>query len=131
MARSLPKIYKNEREHELVAHVPGVITCENYCKWYNLYYIDVDGSVSILSDLYDEFFDEVEYLDNAFEPKSLVAFALKHKLYIGLESYKAMCYMYAENFDIRNESIPDDHLPTMQDLSSVLMVIGQNVSQIV
>lgn len=121
MVRSLPKIYKTEGDNALVAHVTGVITCENYCKWYDLYYIDVDGSVSVLSDLYDEFFDEVEYLDNAFEPKSLVAFALKHKLYIGLESYKAICYMYAEHFDIRNESIPDDHLPTMQDLSHVLI----------
>lgn len=123
MVKPLPRIYKSDRNNDLVSHIPGVITCENYCKWYNLYYIDNNGIVCMMSDLYDDFHNDVAYIDHSWEPKSLVEFAIKHKLYIGLESYKAICYMYYETIQHRvsDSCIPDDDLPTMKDLKSVLL----------
>lgn len=113
--------YKSERDIELISHVPGVITCENYCKWYSLYYVDKDGNVNKLDDLFDDFYDEVNCLDHSFEPASLVKFAIKHNLSIGLESYKAICYMYAEyGYDGGPITAPH-HLPTMKELNLVLV----------
>lgn len=120
MKPSKPGIYKSERDLELISHVTDVITCENYCKWYSLYYIQSDGTVSILSDLYDTFFDEIEFRDHSFEPKSVVKFALKHGLNIGLDAYKAICYMYAEYCEYEDR-IPKEHLPTSAELSYVLL----------
>lgn len=123
MVKPLPRIYKSDRNNNLVSHIPGMITCENYCKWYDLYYIDNNGTVYMVSELYDDFNDDVAYVDHSWEPKSLVEFAIKHKLYIGFQSYKAICYMYYETIQHRvaDSCIPDDDLPTMTELKSVLL----------
>ena len=44
--------YFSERDEELVSEIPNVITVENYCKWYNLYYITDDGKVKELHRMY-------------------------------------------------------------------------------
>jgi hypothetical protein len=112
--------------HELVSHVNNVITCENYCKWYSLYFISECDEVLLLSDLYDDYYD-IEYRDHTWKPSSVVEFALRHNLCIGEISYEAMVRMYAENFD--GDPIPDCDLPSHEDYCKVIKPDNGNLSQ--
>ena len=106
------QIYKSERDINLVSRVPGVITCEDYCKWYNLYYIDYDGTVYKLTDKFPGIEDKntgkvlaepmsawnIEYLDHTYNPRSVVEFALSNNLKIGRISMEAIMYRWMENY---------------------------------
>ena len=120
MKPKLVGTYKSTRDIDLVSHVPNVITCENGTNWSSLYYITSDGYVVVLSDKYDTFYEEVKQYKHSFEPKSVVDFAIYHGLKIGLESYKAMCYMYAKECEYK-KNIPNTHLPSMDELCFVIV----------
>ena len=111
--------YKSIRNIELISHVGNIVTCENGAMWNDLYYITPDGGVLSLSEKYNTFYDKVIQKDHTFEPKSVVEFAIYHGLFIGLESYKAICHMYAEVYNYKNR-IPNEHLPSMTFMSYVV-----------
>lgn len=112
---------QSERGFNLVSLGRDVITCENYNKWYRLYYIDKDGVVNDLYSLYEDFDDVVTY-DHSWEPKGLCEFAKRHNLRIGTEAYKAIVQMYCEECGVDylgDASLPDEELyncTTMSDM---------------
>lgn len=120
----VPKnVFVSDRDIPLVSWVNGVITCENWCKHYSLFYITEDNKVMTLTDMFEDAWD-IEGLDHSWEPASLVEFALRHDLKIGYESYKALCMQYA---DYRGKSetpgdtyIPKHSLPSSMDLNKVI-----------
>lgn len=105
--------YKSERNKGLISQVPGVITCEDYCKWYNLYYIE--SNTGVVCKLGDVWWDAIgiEYRDHTYQPRSVVEFALKHNLKIGRMSMEAIIYRWRENY--YEEGIPLDELPKFED----------------
>lgn len=107
--------YKSDRHIDLVSHITNVITCENNATWNDLYYVTSEGFVVVLSRKYETFYDEIIQKKNAYEPKSVVEFAIYHGLFIGLESYRAICHMYAEACEYK-KNIPNTHLPSMTDM---------------
>lgn len=116
--------YYSERNLPMVSCVSNVITCENYSKHYKLYYTTPEGLCVPLSKLYDDYYD-IEGLDHSWEPKSLVEFALRHNIKIGLVAYKTICMMYASY--CYNEFISDDDLPLYNDFINVVVPdFGEN-----
>lgn len=103
--------------HLLVSRISGVITCEDYCKWYDLYYIDGDTGIRKLSEYLPESLDELEYLDHTWKPSSVIEFAIKHNLKIGRASYEAIVCRWAENKEWKYGyyQIPDNELPKFSD----------------
>ena len=116
---------KTHNGHFLVSRVKNVITCENYCKWYSLYFINDKDEVCELSDLYDDYFD-IEYRDHTWKPSSVVEFAIRHNLHIGKVAYEAIVRMYAENF--YGDHIPDSDLPSHDDYCKVIKPDFGNLS---
>lgn len=103
--------------HVLVSNVKNVITCENYCKWYHLYYIDDNGTVHPLDKIYPDAWD-IDYRDHSWRPRSVVEFAIKNNLKIGFHSYIAMVCMYNEAV---YHELCDYDLPTKEDLDKVIV----------
>ena len=96
-----PKLYKSSDHDnvELISRMAGVITCEDYIKWYDLQYIDYDGVVYNLSDkfAYTPGVDML-YLDGTLYPPDILKFAKRHNIRVGDVSYFVMCVMWAWNF---------------------------------
>lgn len=125
--------------NELVSTRVGMLSCKNYCKWYDLYYVMtsdefseyklnhpsyVGNEIIPLSEYIPESSLEIDYYDHSWKPKSIVEFAINHNIKIGTESYKAMVNMYFENFW---EDISKD-LPLLEDLEKVLVNDGGDYS---
>lgn len=103
----------------LVSNLPGTITVEDHNKWHDLYYIDDNGIADKLSDKFGEnICKELESKEH-FYPIDVVDFALKHGLKIEYLSYTAICQMYIE--DSGNFNVPEEYLPTYNNLSKVLV----------
>lgn len=113
----VPKGHSHGVNHTLVSNVKNVITCENYCKWYHLYYIDDNGIVSTLDRLYPDAWD-IDYRDHSWRPRSIVEFAIKHNLKIGFRSYIAMVCMYNEAI---YHELCDYDLPSKEDFDKVII----------
>lgn len=112
------KTYKANPEREiLVSKLPGCITVEDYCKWYDLYYICENGTVKGMSE-FDTWDDEIDGCDHYYFPESVVSYALKHNMKIDYIAYAAICLRYLE--DSGMEHICPEHLPTKEDLLKVL-----------
>lgn len=119
-------MYKSDRGIVLVSKVPGVITVEDYCKWYDLYIIDENGIVDsiqegrhnipkeVMSILYDG------YYDHCWTPKLVVEFALAMNWKIGTVAFLTICDMFRENHlgDLEAD-IPDEYMPGTVTLTKV------------
>ena len=111
-------VYFSSNNHKLVArNTTGIITCENYVKWYDLYYINNDGGVVGMYDAYPPF-NNVEYFDNSWNPYSLAIFALHEGLKIGAQSYKAILMRYCESKE--RSYLSSRELPSRQMLELLL-----------
>lgn len=105
--------YLSIREQELVSNSPGTLTVEDYNKWYNLFYITPKGEVIV-----PKYQSEIYGIDHYYFPNSVIAYAKKYNLKIDYISYAAICQMYIE--DAGCFEIPEKHLPSKEDLISVL-----------
>lgn len=108
----------SERNIELVSTIKNVITVENYCKWYRLYFINENGEVKILDDVFPEA-EQIPFCDNAWEPASVVEFANKRNLSLGLYSYIALIARYCEATN--SAILSDEYLPSKELFDSVIV----------
>jgi len=111
------KFFVPKTHHPLVSIIPNVITCEDYCKWYDLYYIDDNHDIYTLDHLYSDARD-IDYRDHSWRPRSIVEFALKHNLKIGEMSYFVMVAMWAEAIE---RKVDNYDLPTYEDYMKVIV----------
>ena len=110
--------FVSDRNIELVSTIKNVITVENYCKWYSLYFINENGEVKKLDDVFPEA-EQIIFCDNAWEPASVVEFANKNNLSLGLYSFIALIDRYIEATD--NNIFSDDYLPPRDLFDSVIV----------
>jgi len=103
----------------LVTNKFDVITVEDWNKWYSLYYLTMtDDYEPVLVSF--TFGDIIDGVDHYYYPESIVKFAKVNNLKIDLISYIAICKMYMEDADCMVDEIPDEVLPTIEDLEEVL-----------
>ena len=124
LEKPLP-IFRSERGIPLIAHDPGdtgVVTAEDYVKWYDLYYIDKKWNVHKLGDLYPDFYEEVRIMDHSWNPRDVVDFCCKHELKLDRVSFSAILDMWAEySYDCIRDDIEPTDLPSKSRLSKVLV----------
>lgn len=106
-------MYCSERNNELIARRARLITCENYLKWYDLYYTTNAGTACRLGDLLEDVYD-IDYYDHAWKPVSVLEFAKKHGLKVGLVSYIAIVlrWNYSRSVNDSNQWKNKQDLPT-------------------
>jgi len=105
--------------------VNAILVEDEVMKWYCLWMIDPNTKKPIkLHDAFDDFFDCVEGVDNYYFPNSVVQFAKMHNIKIDYMSYTAICLRFLEDNTDNYIKIPDEYLPTYDDLKSVL--VGSN-----
>jgi hypothetical protein len=94
--RNIPLVFNGE-----ASTFPGIITIENYLKWYNLYIVRPDGSVEKLqSD------NTIAWRDHVPCPSDIVAFADRRHLDIDQQSMEMIVGRYTlEARDIDPEAI--------------------------
>lgn len=103
----------------LVTNKFDVITVEDWNKWYGLYYLTMtDDYEPILVSF--TFGDIIDGVDHYYYPNSIVEFAKVNNLKIDIISYIAICKMYMEDAEHMDDDIPDEVLPTLEDLELVL-----------
>lgn len=114
----MKSIFNSERQNLLSSRIGRVITCENYCKWYDLYYTLDFNECRKLSDLFDDSFD-IDYRDHSWRPVSVLEFAKKHELKVGLVSYIAMILRWCETNDV--ELISENDLPSYELFNDIIV----------
>ena len=110
---------REDSDITLVTNKFDVITVEDWNKWYNLYYITLDENYEPILVSFT-FGDIIDGIDHYYFPESIVRFAKENKLSIDVISYIAICKMFMEDSGHMEDQIPDDVLPTLEDLNSVL-----------
>lgn len=115
--------YLSDRHDEdcpLVSNQFDVIQVEDWNKWYGLYYLtkSESGEEILIS---FSFGDIIDGVDHYYYPDTIVTFAIKNNLKIDAVSYIAICKMYEEDELTPNEIIPNNVLPTLEDLSKVIV----------
>ena len=103
----------------LVTNKFDVITVEDWGKWYSLYYLTMDDEYEAVLVSFT-FGDIINGVDHYYYPNSIVKFAMVNNLKIDVISYIAICKMYMEDAGYMTDDIPDDVLPTLEELESVL-----------
>ena len=101
----------------LVSRKSNVLTVEDYCKWYSLFFVyDYDFNHKLLIEL--SYGDILTGYNNSFYPDSVIEFCKENNLKIDVVSYVSIVKMYYE------ESYSEDilnHLPSINDLNKVLI----------
>ena len=116
---------RHDSDMKLVTNMFDVITVEDYCKWYSLYYLTMTKDyIPILISF--TFGDIIDGVDHCYYPYSIVEFAIKNNLKIDVISYIAICKMFMEDRELLDEKIPDKFLPKKEDLESVLVNASGN-----
>lgn len=114
--------YLSDRKNSdiiLVTNKFDVITVEDWNKWYNLYYLTMNDDYEAVLVSFT-FGDIIDGVDHYYYPESVVRFAKVNNLKIDLISYIAICKMYMEDAECMVDEIPDEVLPTLEDLELVL-----------
>lgn len=111
--------HRHDEDIHLVSNQTDVITVENWNKWYNLYYLTLNENHEVVLVSFT-FGDIIDGVDHYYYPESIVRFAKVNNLKIDTISYIAICKMFMEDAGYMEESIPNDVLPTLEDLESVL-----------
>ena len=116
-------VYRSAREY-LVSHQRNVITVEDYCKWYTLYFIDKNGCVYDYLAYDKNALENIEIANHSFKPRSVLLYAKKVGLHIDFISFLAICMMYNEESDlfISNEIYKKSMYFTDIDLSEILVL---------
>lgn len=86
------KIYYSPRDHRLIAKETldkPVLTCESYTKWYNLYLLNPDGSITEINGLdLDEHYDGHAWIDHIYNPEAVKAYCEAKDYYLDEQSYE-------------------------------------------
>tara|TARA_Y100001956_G_scaffold82973_1_gene107794 strand:- start:188203 stop:190527 length:2325 start_codon:yes stop_codon:yes gene_type:complete len=86
------KIYHSSRDHRLIAKETldkPVLTCESYTKWYNLYLLNPDGSVTEINGLdLGEYYDGQAWIDHIYNPEAVRAYCEAKDYYLDEQSYE-------------------------------------------
>lgn len=104
----------------------GIITVEDYVKWYNLYRIHLDESknVVVTKDVSDEILStmEIEWHNDSPIPKSVVEQCIKHDVKLGYASFLTILCMYAEEVaECDPLDLDESCIPPIEDLAKVLV----------
>jgi len=127
------QMFRSERNMNLISNTPDTITIEDDRRLSDLYYItknekDNNYGVYNLGDLYPGGINRVEGICDGepMSPLDIVKFAIEKDLKIEYLSYAAICQIFIEDCGAFN--IPDEHLPTYEDLNKVL-IDGNDITE--
>lgn len=104
---------RNDEDVVLVNQELNIITVEDYCKWYGLYYLMEDPDTKEIMLVTFCHGDILEGIDHEYYPDALIKFCIKNNLKIDGASYLCIC----KSLLLYNKEILDDHLPTIKELT--------------
>lgn len=125
---SIPHIKYSSRGLPLISSdiSPGkktrpILTVEDYCKWYDCYIIDTNGSVSRLYDYNSDIHSELYWIDHAPTPLSIIEACLKYNLVIDRTTYSAIYHRFMEDCEeCVSADVLDNYIPPGYLLERVL-----------
>lgn len=115
--------YLSDRENEeihLVCNKPNRVTVEDYCKWYNFFFVtynpDNESEMILITLSYG---DIIGGYNHSFYPDYMIQFCIENNLKIDAISYINIVKMYYEEYDDDFERFIS-HLPYSDSLSKVI-----------
>lgn len=99
----------------------GILTVEDYTKWYNLFLVKRTDKGEISVEKYENY--DIQWYDHVPEPKSVIEECAKHGIHLGYVSYLAICCRFAEDYLYEDDpiNIPIGYLPSTSNLLEVLV----------
>lgn len=108
----------------LVCQDLNVLTVEDYCKWYGLYYLMEDPDTKEVMLVTLTFGDIITGVDHDYFPDSIVEFCIKNDLKLDGASYLCICKM------LLDDNMYDDLKCTLPDVNDLAMVLKRNKESI-
>ena len=117
---------RNSEDISLVCQELNVLTVEDYCKWYGLYYLMEDPDTNEIMLVTLTFGDIIDGIDNDYYPDSVIKFCISNDIKIDEASYLCICKMMIND---NMAEILDIHLPKINDLVKVIKHNTQSISE--
>src|SRR5574344_1690543 len=106
----------------LVSNKLEVITVEDYCKWYSLFFIRKDNDNNECFIVPITHGDIICGIDHTYSPISVIEYAKINNLKIDIISYICICKRYIEDvLDEEDKNLINNRFPKYDELKSVLI----------